>query len=370
MTRSNSLLALAVFSLSLAASCSQHDQKPASEKSPQSIGRVTVETVKSAELPDLLEASGTVRSKTSAIVSPRIAGVVSVMSAREGSRVAKGEVLARLDAPENQANAAAAAGGVDDASRALDEAKARKGLAEVQAARYEKLFKGDAVSRQEFEIKTTELELAVQGVARAEARVRQAKQQAKGADAFSDYTRIVAPIAGIVTTRHADLGATLFPGQPLFTIEDERGYQLELAIPESMSMTVKSGSSVDVTIDAISSRFTGKISDIVPSADPASRTFIAKIPIAQKGVKSGMFGRGSIMQGVPKPRITVPAAAVSARGALTFVWTVDAAKIVHMRIVKVGRQFGDRVEILSGLTEGEQIITAAIDKASEGAKVE
>ncbi|NVN99984.1 MAG: efflux RND transporter periplasmic adaptor subunit, partial [Geobacteraceae bacterium] len=289
---------------------------------------------------------------------------------REGSRVARGELLARLDARENQAAAAAAADGVDDASRALDEARAKKGLAETQHSRYEKLFKADAVSRQELDIKATELELAIQGVARAEARLRQARQQAKGADAFSDYTKIVAPIAGIITARHADLGATLFPGQPLFTIEDERGYQLELAIPESMSMTIKSGSSVDVTIDAVSARFTGKITDIVPSSDPASRTFVAKIPINQKGVKSGMFGRGAMQLGAAKPRITVPANAISERGALTLVWTVDSTKTAHMRIVKVGKQLGDRVEILSGITEGEQIITGSIEKVSDGAKVE
>lgn len=370
MTRSKSLLTAALLSLSLAASCSQNDRKTPSDTSLPSIGKVQLETVKTTPLPDLFEASGTVRSRTSAIVSPRIAGTISVMSAREGSRVAKGELLARLDARENQANAAAAADGVEDASRALDEAKARKGLAETQHARYEKLFKADAVSRQEFEVKATELELALQGVARAEARLRQARQQAKGADAFSDYTKIVAPIAGIITARHADLGATLFPGQPLFTIEDESGYQLELAIPESMSPIVKPGSLVEVSIDAVAARFKGKIADIVPSSDPASRTFVAKIPLAQKGVKSGMFGRGSMSLGEAKNRITVPATAILERGALTSIWTVDNAKTARMRIVKTGKLFGDRIEILSGLSEGEQIITGSTEKVSDGAKVE
>jgi multidrug resistance efflux pump len=121
------------------------------------------------------------------------------------------DILARLDAREKQANAAAAEGAVEDARRALDESRARRTLADTQFERYQKLFKSDVISRQEFEIKGTEKELAQQGVARAEARLKQTQEQSTGAGAIADYTRLAAPISVVISSRQADLGATVFP---------------------------------------------------------------------------------------------------------------------------------------------------------------
>jgi RND family efflux transporter MFP subunit len=363
------LKALLILSLLATASCGKKEQ-PTPAKPANVIKGAATETVRLQSLDENFEASGTVRSRTSAIVSPRIAGVITVMNAREGSRVRKGDTLAQLEARENQANAAAAANAVEDARRAIDEAKARKSLADAQFERYQKLFKGDAVSRQEFEIKQTEKELAQQGVARAEARLAQMQEQSKGAGAYADYTRIMAPISGIITLRQADLGATVFPGQPVFTIEDESGYQLELAIPESLTIKVKPGTAVLVTLDAMGSGFSGKISEVVPSADPLSRTFTAKIPLTQKGLKSGMFGRGAISLGSRVSGMTLPRSAIIERGALTSVWVLDRENVARMRLVKTGRLLGDRLEILAGLSDGERIVTGGAEKVSEGAKVE
>jgi RND family efflux transporter MFP subunit len=370
MIRSKYHITAALLAILALTSCGKKETSAPMEKVSTIVKGVTVETVKMQSMEESFEAAGTVRSSTSAIVSPRIAGVISVMSAREGSRVKKGQILARLEARENQATAAAAEGAVEDARRALDESKARKSLADTQFDRYEKLFKADAVSRQEFEIKGTEKELAQQGVARSAARLKQALEQSSGAGTIADYTRITAPISGIITSRRADLGATVFPGQPVFTIEDEGGYQLELAIPESLSLKVKPGTAAQVTLDATGSSFRAKITEIVPSADPLSRTFNAKIPLSQKGLKSGMFGRGAISLGSSVNGLTLPKAAVFERGALTCVWVLDKESIARMRIVKTGKTLGDRIEILSGLLDGERAVAGNPDKVSEGAKVE
>lgn len=370
MINAKSVLTAAAISMLLVAGCSKKEPGSAPDKVSAVVKGASVETVKLQSLEESFEAAGTVRSSTSAIVSPRIAGVISVMSAREGSRVKKGQILARLDARENQATAAAAEGAVEDARRALDESKARKVLADTQFDRYEKLFKADAVSRQEFEIKGTEKELAQQGVARAAARLKQAQEQSSGAGAIADYTRITAPISGIITSRQADLGATVFPGQPIFTIEDESGYQLELAIPESLSTKVRTGGVTQVTLDAMGGSFSAKIAEIVPSADPLSRTFIVKVPLSQKGLKSGMFGRGTISLGSRVNGMAVAKNAVFERGALTCVWVLDKENIARMRIVKSGKTLGERIEILSGLSDGERVVSGGAEKVSEGAKVE
>ncbi|MEI6306828.1 MAG: efflux RND transporter periplasmic adaptor subunit, partial [Deltaproteobacteria bacterium] len=252
---------------------------------------ITREVVKSSSLPETLEVVGTVRARTSAVVSTRIPGTVSVLKVREGDRVRKGELLAQLEAQENQANAAVATAGIDEARQGLDEAQSRKKLADSTFERYNKLFYEQIISRQEFDAKQTEKEVAALALARAEARLKQAQETSKAASTMSDYTRIIAPIAGIITSKLVDLGASVFPTQPLMTIEDEGSYLLELAIPESLIARVKPGTPVQVALDALGASFTAIIAEIVPTTDPASRTFMAKLTLAQKNLKSGMFGR-------------------------------------------------------------------------------
>jgi RND family efflux transporter MFP subunit len=331
---------------------------------------ITVETVKSGNLPETQEVVGTVRAHTSAVVSARIPGSVSVLRVREGDRVRKGQLLAQLDAQENQATAAVASAVIDDARRGLEEALSRKRLADTTFERYQKLFTEQAVSRQEFDVKQTERDLALQGVARAESRIKQAREGARAAGTMAGYTRIVAPISGIITANQANLGATVFPAQPLMTIEDEGSYQLELAIPESMAASVRIGAPVQVTLDSVNNSFEAHIAEIVPSADTASRTFTAKINLGQKGLKSGLFGRGVISLGSTAKGMLVARKAIVEHGALTSVWTVNKENIARMRLVKVGKTVGDRVEILSGLSDGDRLATSNVEKIIEGAKVE
>ena len=355
----------------VAAGCSKKHEEVKAETAPVAVVKgVSLETVKSAAVPELLDVVGSVRARTSAVVSTRIPGTVSVLRVREGDRVKKGQLLAQLDAQENQATAAVATAGIDEARRGLDEALSRKKLADTTFDRYQNLLKEQAVSRQEFDVRQTEKDMAAQGVARAEARLKQAQEGAKASNTMSDYTKIIAPISGIIASKQADLGATVFPGQPLMTIEDDGSYQLELALPENVATKVKPGSPLQVTLDAIGSSFAARIAEIVPTADPGSRTFMAKIALNQKGLKSGMFGRGAISLGTTVNGITVPKKAVLDRGALTMVWTVDKDNIARMRIVKVGRETGDRVEILSGLSDGDRVVVSGAEKVTEGAKVE
>lgn len=361
---------LIIMTLSVAGCSKDHTAEKAGIVPASMITGVVTETAKAISIPEFIDVVGSVRARTSAVVSTRIPGSVSVLRVREGDRVKKGQILAQLDAQENQATAAVATAGIDEARRGLDEAISRKKLADATFDRYQNLFKEQAVSRQEFDVKLSEKEVALQGVARSEARLRQAQEGAKAATTMSDYTKIVAPISGVVASKQADLGASVFPGQPLMTIEDDGSYQLELAVPENVATTVTPGTALQVTLDALGSSFAARISEIVPTADPVSRTFVAKIPLNRKGLKSGMFGRGAISIGSTVTGITVPKKSVIEQGALTSLWIVDKGNIVRMRIIKVGRQTGDRLEVLSGLSDGERVVVSGVEKVTEGAKVE
>jgi RND family efflux transporter MFP subunit len=364
------LLALSVVILLTGCGEKKHELQQAAPGPVAVVKGAVIETVKSALVPETVEVVGTVRARTSAVVSARIPGTVSVLRVREGDRIKKGQLLAQLDAQENQANAAVATAGIDEAQRALDESLSRKKLADTTFERYQRLFTEQAVTRQEFDVKQSERDLAHLGVARAEARLRQTREVSRAASAMSDYTRIVAPISGIITSKQADLGATVFPAQPLMTIEDEGSYQLELAIPESIASRIKTGSAVQISVDSQSAPFTTQIAELVPTADPGSRTFTAKINLNNKGLKSGMFGRGIITLGSSVTGMLVTRTAVVERGSLTSVWALDKDNVARMRLVKTGKTVGQRVEILSGLSDGERVVASGTEKVQEGSKVE
>lgn len=362
------LLAALGFTLTALSGCSE--SKQGTTTTPAVIKGVASLQVTSTPVPNRIEVAGTVRARTTALVSARIAGTVSILHVREGDRVRKGQLLARLESQENTAQATAAQAGIDEAKRALDEAIARRTLADATFARFKALYDEQALTRQEFETRQTERELAHQGVARAEARLRQTQENARAAGTVADYTKIIAPISGIITAKQADLGATVFPGQPLVTIDDETSYQLELAVPESYAAKVRPGTAVQITLDALQRTITAPISEMVPAADPGSRTFLAKVNLRVSGLKSGMFGRGRIDLGGATPVVLVPKQAVFERGALTAVWIVDQNNIARMRLVKVGKTFGQQLEILSGLTAGEKIVAAATQQLRDGDRIE
>ena len=354
----------------LSGGCSNSGQGEVLRQEQPALKGITLAESVSTTVPESLEVVGSVRARTSAVVSSRIAGTVSLFKVREGDRVKKGELLARINATESLAGLAQAEAATDEAQQGVDEARTRKKLADATFLRYTKLYDEQAVTRQEFDIKQAERDLASQGVVRAEARLKQLQASGRSASAVADYTKIVAPISGVVTAKPIDLGSTLFPGQPLLTIEDDGSYQLDLAIPQSLGGKVVSGTHVTVTIDGGGSSYSARIAEVVPAADPVSRTFIAKVNLSGTGFRSGSFGRALIDMGSGVTGILAPKQAIFERGALTAVWVVDADRIARMRLIKPGRALGDKIEIVSGLSAGEKVIIAGGEKVSDGSKIE
>ena len=359
---------LAAVLLSTGSGCTGKGPEGAPKGSPAVVKGVVLETVSEKAIPDEVEAVGTVRARSSSVISARIPGTVSSLQVKEGERVAKGKLLLTIEAAESQAGAASARAAVEEAKRAVDDARARKQLADATFERYRNLFSEQAVTRQEFEGKEMEKDVAHQGVARAAARLDQAREEAKAAGTVAGYTRITAPQSGIVTRKSVDAGMTVFPGTPLVTVEEEGHYRLEAAIPESLMGKVLPGNEVRVVIDGFGA-MKGNVAEVVPVIDPASRTFTAKVDISGKGLRSGIFGRAYLPIG-SRRGMTVPKIAMKEQGALTSVWVVGKDNIARMRLVRAGRTVGDQVEILSGISPGERIVVSGMEKVIDGAKVE
>jgi RND family efflux transporter MFP subunit len=365
--RAAALLMAAAF-MAVISGCSGNGEKN-EQKSPVSVVKgISFEVVGESTVNDETEAVGTVKSRNSSAIAARIAGTISAVMVKEGERVAKGKLLLIIDAAESHASAAGARSAADEAGRGVDEAMARKRLAEATFGRYSSLFSEQAVTRQEFDGKRMEREVARQSLARARAGFNRAREESRAAGAIAGYTRVVAPIGGIVTGKSVDAGMTVFPGTPLLTVEEEGHYRLEAALPESMMGRVKPGDQLRVAIDGIGVE-NGKVAEVVPAVDPSSRTFTVKVDIAAKGLRSGIFGRAYLPVGSHRG-IMVPRGALKENGALTSVWVVGKDNIARMRLVRTGRESDGRVEVLSGLSSGERIAVGVADKIVDGAKVE
>ncbi|HOS02848.1 MAG TPA: efflux RND transporter periplasmic adaptor subunit, partial [Candidatus Hydrogenedentes bacterium] len=344
------------------------------------------------------EATGTVRSKIAAAVQSKIVAHVATVLVNEGQLVEAGAPLAVLDAREVEAQRAQAQGVVAEARSAgseteqmmraaqamLEAAQSEAALADATFERYKGLREKGAISQQALDEAQAKQRAAAAEARRAmenlramgsrkgevAARKEQAEAALAQAQTFRDYASILSPLKGIVTRKAVDPGDLASPGVVLFEVEDNERLRLEALVDETHARAVSTGQSVSVRIDAVGALpLAGTISEITPSADPASRTVVVKVDLPPTpNLLSGMFGRLLIASG-ERQAITIPASALVERGQLTGVYVVDAEKMARFRLVTAGKRVGDRVEILSGLDPGVVIVTDNVDRVADGTRI-
>jgi RND family efflux transporter MFP subunit len=170
------------------------------------------------------------------------------------------------------------------------------------------------------------------------------------------YTTIEAPFSGRLVRKTVDAGDMVMPGQPLFVIETSTEPELHAVVAESLVAAMKLDQKLDVRIDAIGQTLQGTVREIVPQADPRTRTLLVKIALPpQPGLVSGQFGRLGVPTGTYQAMV-IPARAVRQVGQLQLVDVIDAQGVPHRRFVTLGRPHDDLVEVLSGLKPGEQVV--------------
>jgi len=380
-------------------SCGSKEDLSKTASPPQ---KVKTEKILATPVENTYEAMGTVRSKTVSVLSSKVLGRIVSIHVREGDRVKEGRLLVEIDDREMRAQFEKSRAGLKEAQYALDEiekairggeaekkaADARLALASSTLDRYKGLFERRSVSSQEFdEVQTKNtaakadadqaserLQALIAKKSQTLARIDQAKADTRNAEAFLSHTRILSPIDGIVTSKPADLGQMAAPGSHLLTVEDESRYRLEVFVEESLIGRIHLGAPVSVSIDALGQKpMAGQVSEIVPELDPSSRSYIIKIDLrasdSPTAFRSGLFGKARFIAGT-KPLLTVPVRSVLERGQLTFVYVVDPAKIARMRLIQTGKRYGDRIEALSGLSEGDQVILEPLSAVKDGGAVE
>ncbi len=290
------------------------------------------------------EAVGTVRSRVQATVAPQITGQILEIRVDVGDQVERGEVLASLDSREYTAR-------LEQARSALVSAQAERELATTAYNRFQGLFEKKAVTLEQ-------LESAEARRKQADAAVNAAEQKVEESQTLLGYTRLHSPMDGVVTDRPADPGDLAYPGKALLVLHDPEDLRLEAYVREGLISRIRTqmeeGNEVEVQLDAIERSVRGRITEVVPSADPVSRSFLVKVSLRRtEGVYPGMFGKLRCELD-PRPAILIPEHAVVRVGQMATVRVRQDGRW-QRRFVTLGGTSNGKIEVLSGIQDGEEI---------------
>jgi len=338
---------------------------------PESVTNVSVVSAQTAHIADVVEAVGTLRAAATSQLAAQMMGNIVELQVREGDHVLRGQVLAVIDdaqprAALDQATAADVA--------AQQEASASESDFKFAAAtfqRYQTLYDRKSVSPQEYDEIKARYQAAQARREMARAGQAQATAALQLARTALGYSRIVAPFDGVVTERKADAGMLASPGMPIYTVEELRRYRLEATVNESDLHYVRQGEPVSVLIDALGDReLKGKVIEIVPAADPASRSFLVKVELpSDPALRSGLFGRAQFAHG-ERSALLIPRTAVIERGQLQGIYVLDQNRIAGLRYITLGKPSAQQVEVLAGLQAGEMLIADPGTRELSGKKIE
>ncbi len=336
--------------------CSGETEAPREGAPVKKVSGVETAPASREEVAVTFSTAGTLRAVTGAVLTSRIVGNVTAILVREGDRVGKGQTLLEIESPDMAAKVGQARGGLQ---------AARAGLTQAQA-NFDRVFalhgRGSATP---YELDGARMQLDA-----ARGQVQQAEGAVREARTFEGYSRIQAPFTGVIARRMIEVGEQAAPGRPLLEMETTGGLQFETEVPESVLPSIRIGKPVFVTVNVLEGeRLAGKVAEMEAAADPLSHSAKVKIDLTgAPGAVSGMYGKADFVVG-KRSAILVPAKAVFSRGQLTAVYVIGEARRVHFRLVRTGKRFDDRLEILSGLTGDEEVAISRLDLLEEGAEI-
>lgn len=335
-SRYHQLLLAAAVALALAG-CGRESARPAAAALPAA--PVTTAKVESVSVIRRQPLAGTVRPADRATLSARLAGAVTGPVPALGATVASGTVLLTLTADEVRARLAQARAGLDQLERVL--------------ARERALLERGATT--------------AENVRQFEDQRRAASAAVDEAAALQSYTRVTAPFAGVITRRLVETGDFAAAGAPLLDLEGTGRLRVEVNVPESLGLPA---AGADLTIETDDIVLSGRLAEISPAADPASRTRLAKVDLpAGAAVRSGQFvrvlwpaGRATVL--------LVPAAALTRFGQMEQVFVATTASRAELRLVRTGGREDNRVVILAGLEAGETVVLDPAPTLRDGQPLE
>ncbi len=331
----------------------------------------------------LLNASGYVVAQRKAAVAAKTTSSLEWLGVEEGSRVRKGEVIARLESRDVSAARLQASANLKVSEANLSQAKAELRDAKLAFDRERELVREGVVAQADYDTADARYKKAKAGVAGGESAVKAARQALKAADVAVEYTLIRAPFDGVVLTKNADVGDIITPlgaaanaKASVVTMADLGSLQVEADVSESNLEKVRVGQPCEISLDALpEERFRGAVHMIVPTADRSKATVLVKVRLVDMDKRilpemSAMvaFLARPVAATERKPETAISPAAVATHHGRNVVFVVKGDRAVETP-VKTGAAIGDFVEIISGVKAGDKIVLKPLDKLRDGSKV-
>lgn len=338
------------------------------DKTAQSVeaGATTVRVTKPTRSPPVFDfhLPGSSEPIVTATLYARINGYLKSRLVDIGDRVEKGQLVAEIDAPELDAQL--------NASRAqLEQNRAALGIAKVTYEREKQLLTQKVVSKQEYDQAEANYNQAVANVKTAEANVQNLSVQ-------QGFEKIIAPFSGVVTTRFLDDGALIASGSAtttpaIYTVSQTDILRVFIYVPQAYAPNIQTGQEVEVTAPEFPQKiFKGKVTRTADSLDPTARTerVEIQIPSEQGRLLPGMYLNIRFKVEQSEPALVVPANTVDIRKDGPRVAVLDKDQKLHYQGVKLGRDFGQTIEIVSGLQGNETVVVNPSTDLVDGEKVE
>lgn len=302
--------------------------------------------------------SGTLAAEEEATVRAQLAGSILETYAEPGEPVRRGQLLARLDASSLR-------DAYTSTQVAVEQARSNLALAEREAERQRILAEAGAVAERN-------VETAIQSVATARASVAQARAQLSAAEKQLGYTRVVAPLSGVVSEKPVSAGDVVQPGTAVYTVVDPSRLELEASVPAEQIGALRVGAPVQFTVNGYSGRaFEGQITRINPTADPATRQVrvYAEIPNPGNDLVAGLFAEGRVASQA-HTGLTVPTAAIDRRMQKPAVLVVRGGKVARVEVqLGIEDEREQRVEIVRGVQAGEVVLRGGAQEIAPGTAV-
>lgn len=331
----------------------------------------------------LLNASGYVVAQRKASVASKVTGRLVSLAVEEGSRVKRGEEIARLESEDVKASLDQAGANLNLAQSNLEQVQAELHEATINYHRFKNLLAQGTVSQSEYDSAEARYKKAKAGALAAQAVIKANMAALNGAKVALEYTLIRAPFDGVVLTKNADIGDIVTPlgaaanaKSAVVTMADMDSLQVEVDVSESNLEKVKLGQPCEIQLDALpETRFRGAVHMIVPTADRSKGTVLVKVKFIDKDprVLPEMSAKAAFLERPvgpeeQKPFTAVNSAAVIAPGNQKAVFLIKGERVVETPIT-VGAQRSDMVEVLKGVTAGDKVVLNPPKNLKNGAKI-
>jgi RND family efflux transporter MFP subunit len=345
LARATALLALLV----LLEAC---DDKVVNDQAPSKPITASVTKVEVVDIPTTYTVPGSVISDGRIAVSSRVVGFIEQLDVREGQRVSRGDLLVRIDPSDIDEAIRQAQASVQASRKDLDDA-------EQDAQRYASLAQSGAVASETLRKARVRADIA-------RAALDKAQSVLTAAEAQKNYATITSPVDGVIVSVGRRRGEMTTAGSTILIVESREVLLFKTFVSESNLALIDPKMPVLVRVDTLKgASFRGGIRGIVPSGDEITRRYEINIVLPNDpSLVPGMFGRAEIVLGLQKSP-TIPRGALVRRGGIDGVFVLDG-KIARFRWLRTGRDLGDSVEVVAGLSGGETILVVPNDTVRDG----